>query len=111
MNISMKNGNITIDGKSFTGSSVNISGKGKLNIDGVVQDGDLVGDINIVVNGNVESIENENGTVKCINTGSVKTVNGDVSCGDVSGDVKTVNGNIVAAKIIGKVSSINGNIN
>ena len=110
MNLTMKNGNCTIDGKSFSGSNIQINGN-KVVVDGVVQNGELVGDINITVDGDVGSIENTNGTVSALNVGSVKTTNGNVTCSDVSGDVKTTNGDIKAKKINGKVTTVNGDVN
>lgn len=110
MNLSMKNGKVVIDGKTFVGSNIQINGN-KVVIDGVTQDGELVGDINITVNGDVESIENTKGIVSAHNVGSVKTTNGDVTCADVSGDVETTNGNVKASKILGKVRTVNGGIN
>ena len=109
MNLTMKNGKCTIDGKVFTGSNISINGN-KVIVDGVTQVGELVGDINITVDGNVESITNTNGTVRALNVGSVKTTNGDVNCDDVSGDVSTTNGDVTAKKILGKVTSVNGDI-
>lgn len=110
MNLLMKNGKIVIDGKTFAGSNIQINGN-KVIVDGVTQDGELVGDINITVNGDVESIENTNGMVSANNVGSVRTTNGDVTCVDVSGDVSTTNGDVRASKIIGRVSTVNGDIN
>lgn len=110
MNLSMKSGKIVIDGKEFVGSNIQISGN-KVIIDSVTQDGELVGDINITINGDVKSIENTSGVVSASNVGSVKTVSGDVYCADVSGDVKTVSGDVKATKIIGKVNTVSGDIN
>jgi len=110
MNLTMKNGRCTIDGKTFTGSNIQISGN-KVIVDGVTQDGELVGDINITVDGNVDSIQNTNGIVKALNVNSVKTTNGDVTCSDVFGDVSTTNGDVSASKILGKVTTVNGDIN
>ncbi len=109
MNLSMKNGSVIIDGKSFTGSNICINGN-KVIIDGVTQDGELVGDINITVNGDVESLENTSGLVTAKNVGSVKTVSGSVNCSDVSGDVRTVSGSVRANKITGKVSTVSGSV-
>ena len=110
MNITMKNGKCTIDGKSFSGNNVQISGN-KVIVDGVSQDGELVGDITVTVEGDVEVLESTNGNVRCNNVGSVKTTNGKVTCDDIAGDVKTTNGDVVAKTILGKVSTVNGDIN
>lgn len=110
MNLTMKNGKCVIDGKSFSGSNIQINGN-KVTVDGVVQDGELVGDITVTVHGDVETLENTNGNVKANNVGSVKTTNGKVTCDDVAGDVKTTNGDVTARKILGKVTTVNGDIN
>lgn len=111
MNISMKNGKVTIDGKTFSGNNVSINGNGKVIVDGKVQDGELVGEIHVSVIGDVESVENTNGSVTCQNAGRVQTTNGRVRVnGDVTGDVKTTNGDVTANVIKGKVSTVNGDI-
>lgn len=110
MNISMRNGTITIDGKTFSGKSVRIDGN-KVVVDGVVQEGDLVGDISVVVNGDCETVETSNANVTVKGTvGSVRTTNGEVACGSVGGDVGSTNGNITCGQVAGGVKTINGNI-
>ena len=87
---------ISINGSTYTGSSINISGS-KITIDGVVQDCDDK-KINITVHGNLETLEvdmcdelNVNGDV----TKSVTTTNGSVRvAGSIAGGVKTTNGSI-----------------
>lgn len=101
---------VTIDGKTFKGGSVNII-NGKVIVDGVTQDGELVGDINVTVSGDVDTISNTNGMVSANNVGSVQTTNGNVICEDIAGDAKTTNGDIRANVIYGKVSTVNGDIN
>lgn len=94
MNLKMKNGNVTIDGKSFSGKNIQINGN-KVIVDGVVQDGELVGDITVTVHGDVDVLENTNGNVTCETVhGDVKTINGDVNCRNILGKVSTVNGDI-----------------
>ena len=110
MNLTMKNGKCVIDGKSFSGSNIQINGN-KVIVDGVTQEGELVGDINVTVHGDVEMLENTNGNVKANNIGSVKTTNGKVTGDEISGDVTTVNGDVTARKILGKVTTVNGDIN
>ena len=105
----MKNGKCIIDGKSFSGSNIQICGN-KVVVDGVTQSGELVGDIAVTVHGDVDVLENTNGSVKANNVGSVKTTNGKVTCDDVAGDVKTTNGDVNARKILGKVTTVNGDI-
>tara|TARA_R110002020_G_scaffold470437_1_gene696362 strand:+ start:353 stop:700 length:348 start_codon:yes stop_codon:yes gene_type:complete len=110
MNINLGGSSVTIDGKTFKGNSVCIS-NGKVTIDGVDQDGELVGDINVTVNGDCESIENTNGTVTCESANRVKTTNGKVFIqGSVSGDVDTTNGDVNCGTVGGSVKTNNGDI-
>lgn len=109
MNFTTKGGNFSIDGRSFSGKSVIINGN-TLIIDGVTQEGSLVGDINITITGNVQTLSNERGSVSCKNVGSVSTMSGDVICGDISGDVDTMSGDVDCGNIGGNVSTMSGDI-
>lgn len=101
---------VTIDGKTFSGSSISISGN-KVIVDGVTQEGELVGDINVTVNGDCQSVENSNGTVEVKGSaGSVRTSNGRITCGNVGGDVTSSNGTITCGAVTGNVRTSNGNI-
>lgn len=101
---------MTIDGKDFVGGSVIINGN-KVIVDGVTQDGELVGDIEIHVHGDAASIETTSGSVNAMgNVGPVKTMSGDVTCGNVSGSVSTMSGDVDCGKIEGSVSTMSGNI-
>lgn len=111
MKLRMNGGSVTIDGRKFTGNNVTIDGNGKVIIDGKVQDGELVGEIHVSVNGDVETVENTNGSVTCNSAGRVQTTNGRVQVkGDVTGDIKTTNGDVTANQVHGKVSTVNGDI-
>lgn len=55
MNISMKNGRVVIDGREFSGSNISIQGN-QVIVDGIAQDGELVGPISVQVFGNVEQL-------------------------------------------------------
>lgn len=110
MNLTMKNGSVTIDGKSFTGTNIQIDGD-KVVVDGVTAEGSLVGNINVVVNGDVDTLENTSGAVHVRDAGSVRTVSGNVICEDVTGNVKTVSGDVKATLIKGGVKTISGSIN
>ncbi|MEL7440909.1 MAG: hypothetical protein AAGJ58_20680 [Pseudomonadota bacterium] len=109
MNISMKNGSVTIDGKTFNGSNISISNN-KVIVDGVVQGGELVGDVNVVVHGDVDQLTNTSGKVEAKSVGNVKTVSGDVSCGNVSGSVQTVSGDVNCGDIKGSVKTVSGDV-
>ncbi len=103
------NSRVTIDGKTFTGRSVSIV-NGKVTVDGQVQAGELIDEVNIVVHGDVQSLENSVGTVTAQNVNSIQTQAGDVKCADVAGSVSTVSGNVVCGRIGGSTSIMSGDI-
>lgn len=109
MNINMKNGRIVIDGREFNGNKVSIN-NGKVVVDGVLQDGELTGDINITVHGDIESLTNTSGAISAKNVGSIRTTSGDVRCGDVRGAVNTVSGDVECGSIGGSVKTVSGDI-
>lgn len=109
MQLNMRNCRINIDGKEFRGNNVSIT-NGKVTVDGVVQDGELVGDVNITVHGDVERLENNAGIVKANSVGSVRTQSGDVECGNVTGSVQTMSGDIGCGSIGGSVSTMSGDV-
>ena len=109
MNITMKNGNVVIDGKSFTGRNVVINGD-QVIVDGEVQGGSLVGKITVTVHGDVEQLTTTYGDVNATTVSNIKTVSGDVTCGTVSGNVQTVSGDVDCPKILGDVNTISGDI-
>lgn len=111
MRISMKgSGSVTVDGRTFNGRNIQISGD-KVIVDGVEQDGSLVGPISIQVNGDVERLESSSGSVTVQGgAGSVKTTSGDVRCGDVQGSVNTMSGDVNSGKISGNVSTMSGDV-
>lgn len=111
MNIVMKNGTITINGKQYQGQSFRIDGD-KVIIDGVQQEGSLCGPVSIQVTGDVQSIDGR--TVQSIEVtgscGSVKTVSGDVRCGPVAGNVQTVDGDVYCGDVAGSVKTVSGDV-
>lgn len=111
MNINMKGrGSVTIDGRTFTGRSITISGD-KVIVDGVEQSSSLVGPVSVQVNGDVERLESSSGNVTVQGAaGSVKTTSGDVRCGDVQGSVNTMSGDVTSGKISGSVSTMSGDV-
>lgn len=111
MNFNMKaGGRIVIDGREFTGSSISIV-NGKVTVDGVVQDGELVGDVKIDVYGDVVKLDAGSGNVTVSGTcGQVSTMSGNVQCGDVHGNVKTMSGDVTCGAISGGASTMSGDI-
>lgn len=109
MKLTMKSGRVIIDGREFTGTSFSITGN-KVIVDGVAVEGELVGDINIQIFGDVDSLETTDGTVSVSgNSGSISTTNGDVEVKGSSTSIKTVNGNVTTS-CTGSVTTTNGNI-
>lgn len=89
----MKNGNVAIDGKSFTGRNVVINGD-QVIVDGEVQSGSLVGKITVTVHGDVEQLTTTYGDVNATTVSNIKTVSGDVDCPKILGEVNTISGDI-----------------
>lgn len=111
MKISMKNGNVTINGVLYPGHSISIDGDSVI-VDGVRQGSTLVGPISIYVNGDCESIDCKSGTVSVLGSvsGDVHTGSGDISCMDVGGNVSTVSGDVQCGNVAGSVRSGSGDI-
>lgn len=91
-NVSIVNGKITVDGKDVTPDAKEIS---------------------IVVNGAVERLDVDACRTVSVtgDVGNVKTMSGDVDVsGDVKGSVQTMSGSVSCGNIAGGASSISGNI-
>lgn len=111
MDLRMKGGRIVIDGREFTGNNISIDGNGSVIVDGVEQNGSLVGPISIEIFGNVDSLKNTSGDVKIQgDCGSVSTVSGDVDAKAVSGNGTTVSGDVMCSSIAGSVKTASGDI-
>jgi hypothetical protein len=101
---------ITIDGRTFQGDCVTINGD-QVFVDGVLQDGKLVGPISITITGDVDRLDCATGNVDVHGTvGDVKTMSGDVDCGAVSGGVTTMSGDVTCGDVAGNVKSMSGDI-
>lgn len=110
MNINLKGtGNVTIDGKSFTGGNIQINGN-KVIVDGVVQDGELIGDIKVTVHGDVERLQTGSGRVFAQGVGIIQTGSGDVKCGNVSGSVQTGSGDVKCENVSGSIKTGSGDV-
>jgi hypothetical protein len=110
MNINMKdNTSVTIDGKTFSGNSISIK-NGKVTVDGIIQDGELTGDVNVTVHGDVQVLSNTSGLVTAEHVGSIETVSGDVNCLDVQNGIQTVSGDVHCAMVGGSVKTVSGNV-
>lgn len=113
---SIEDGNVTIDGVSYSGNNIVINGNGDVLVDGVFQE--TVESKNITVYVNSKScgdITTSYGDVKietgCV-VGDIKTVSGDVTChSNVDGSVNTVSGDVTTfGNIHGNVKTVSGDI-
>ncbi|VVE75886.1 hypothetical protein PCA31118_05085 [Pandoraea captiosa] len=104
---------------TFKVNGITITGGKDLNIRNgrVIVDGNEVdvGDakqINIEIHGEVEHVDVDTCDSIVINgsAGHVKTMSGDVRCGDVSGSVKTMSGDVHCTSVAGNVSTMSGDI-
>jgi len=78
---------VTIDGRPFSGSRIQITGDGHVLIDGVPQEGTLHGKVEIhVIEGAIENLEVE-GDVHCGIVSANVDAGGSVTCGNVGGYV------------------------
>jgi hypothetical protein len=110
MNINMKgSAGVTIDGKTFSGNNISIK-NGKVIVDNVVQDGELTGDVNVVVHGDVQTLRNTSGLITAEHVGSINTVSGDVNCLGVEGSIQTVSGDVNCAMVSGSIKTVSGDV-
>lgn len=102
---------VTIDGVTYRGNNIQITGDGKVVVDGVVQEQQLATTVNIVVEGNAGNIKNTSGSVRVNDCQSVQTVSGDVEVANsVRQDVNTVSGDVNARIIYGAVKTVSGDV-
>ena len=104
---------IVIGNKTFTGNNITVSNNQ------IIIDGKDVTDslpeqktYNIEVTGDIQTLNVDacnNLTVKGT-VGSIKTLSGDVDCGDVTGSVTTMSGDVECKNISGSVSTMSGKI-
>lgn len=106
------NSSVTINGKTYQGRNISVTGDGNVVVDGVRQKGAVVGPITIVVNGDSKSITTQSGDVRVQGTvNRVETMSGDVDvAGNILGDVSTMSGDITAHAIKGHAQSDSGDV-
>lgn len=106
-------GKVVINGVEYSGSNININSSGSVTIDGSIVS--TVSDkvINIVVQGDCDSVDTSSGDIKVWGNvnGNVNASSGDIDVeGDVKGNVNTSSGDVHADKIYGRTSTISGDI-
>jgi hypothetical protein len=101
---------ISINGKSYSGNNIVVN-NGKVVIDGKNVTPDTK-EININVDGNIESIEVDSCNKFIVNGNVTKlsSISGDIKCKDVHGGVNTISGDVECGKVGGNVSTISGDI-
>ena len=103
-------GRVVIDGREFSSGHVTIEASGSVIVDGVDQ-GSLVGPVNVELFGDVQTLETVSGDVDVSGSvGSISTQSGDVECGDVTGNVSTMSGDVTCGGIGGNVSTMSGDV-
>ena len=111
MNIKMTgNGRVVVDGREFVGNNVSIK-NGKVIVDGKTQDGELVGDINVTVHGDVQLLVSGSGSVTAESVGEISTGSGDVNCANVAGSIRTGSGDVDCSHVGGSVRTGSGDVN
>lgn len=112
-----RNTSVTIDCMTFNGDNIIgdkiIMQDGEVIVDGVIQAGELVGDVKIVINGDVKNIETSSGNVEVRGNVSelIETQSGDVTIGgEVNGHIDTMSGVVSARAIHGSVRTMSGDI-
>lgn len=108
-----KSSTLVINGVTISGdcSSLDISNN-KISVNGKEVSVAEAKVYNVVVNGNIDTVQ-----VACCDrltvngsTNNVKTVSGDVKCGDVAGNVSTVSGDVDCNSVKGNVSTVSGDV-
>jgi hypothetical protein len=105
---------IIINGQNITGQDLVIKktsdGGTVVMVDGVPAFADDV-QINIEINGDVDSIELGAGKITCANVhNGIKTISGDVACEDVHGNITTTSGDVDSNDVAGNVTTVSGDV-
>lgn len=102
---------IIINGKSYNGNNITIK-NGDIIIDGNNIEIDSK-NINIIVNGDIDKLDITSCNSLEIkgDVNSIKTTSGDINCGNIKGDVNTISGDIkVDGNIYGNTKTVSGDI-
>jgi len=103
---------IHINGKMYSGNSVSVS-RNKIVIDGKEVPDDENKVINIHVEGSIDTLKVDScNKIKAEeNVGELSTVSGDVKVkGDVYGDVRTVSGDVDCGEVTGNIKTVSGDV-
>lgn len=98
-----------IGGKTYVGRNIQVVGD-KVIVDGVEQEGSLVGPINVIVHGDVDQLTTGSGDVDCDNVNQLTTSSGDVGCDNVTGNIHTSSGDVHCGAVGGNINTMSGDI-
>jgi hypothetical protein len=106
-----KMSSIRINGVTISGNSIQVK-NGAVFVDGAVVDTGTAKNIRIEVEGNIERLNADacDSISVAGYAGSVTTMSGDVTCGNVEGSVSTMSGDVRCRSIGGSVSTMSGDI-
>lgn len=104
-------GTISVNGKTYSGNSVSVV-NGNVFVDGKKAEPSKQPIVSIIIEGQVDklSVDSCDSLIAKGNVGSLKTMSGDIECGNVLGNVKTMSGDVRCEDIHGDVSSVSGDI-
>lgn len=114
LNIFRSKSKVIINGKTYDhGKNVSIT-NGKVVIDGVVQEDNILaaGPISVLIQGTCGNIECASGEVIVSGSvdGDVSTASGDIDCGDVQGSISTASGDVQCGNVGGRITTASGDI-
>lgn len=109
MNINMSSGHTIINGQKFKGNNISIN-NGKVIVDGEIQNGSLINEINVAVHGSVQILETQSGNVIAQNVGEINTGSGDVECVSVTGSIRTGSGDVNCGDVGGNIRTGSGDV-
>lgn len=95
-------GTITVNGKSYVGNNISIR-NGVVVIDGKLQDGTVSGVVEVMVSGELVSLETD-ASVTCEEVKGNVSAGGSVSCGAVGGTVNA-GGSVTAGRVGGGITA------
>jgi hypothetical protein len=110
ISLSSCEGNVTINGKTYTGNHITVDGDNVI-VDGKVQDEIPAKNIIVNVTGDVGCIEGNPKVVTCGNvSGDVTITSGRLTCKDVTGDVTASSGSVRCDTVKGGVRTSSGSV-
>lgn len=101
---------IVVNGQVVRGSNITVT-NGVVFVDGKKVSTGTEKEINIVVNGNAQSVSTSTGQVTVNGDAEqINTTSGDIKVRNVNGDISTTSGDVEAVKVAGRVTTTSGQI-